>query len=400
MTASIALAAGAFVNGFRLAHAAGFALALGLAQLAKGPVGLAVPLLVLALAALLSRSARVRPARLLVGSAAVSVVVFLAWAVPANAATHGRLFTEGFGRHVVGRSLAPMEGHGGGSLAGLGYYLPVVAFGFLPGLLYLPAALSAAFGKRLGERTSALLLAWIAAPLVLFTLVATKLPHYVLPIWPALALLCGGLLDAATEGRLAARDRACLRWGVLAYGAVTIGAVVLYLVAPARIPVPGLRIPGLALAVLAAVSSALGLAATSRGRHGRGVAVLAAGAAAMAAAAALLLMPAVERVKPVPPIAAAIRARVGPEAPLATLGFEEPSLTFASGARSVRHLATAAEAGAWMREGGAGVLVLPRVELSRLKSVGALPPPEEIASASGWNVANGRRVDLVAVLRR
>jgi 4-amino-4-deoxy-L-arabinose transferase-like glycosyltransferase len=44
-------------------------------------------------------------------------------------------------------------------------------------------------------RARALLLGWAAPVFVMFTLIATRLPHYLLPLWPALALAVGGTLQ-------------------------------------------------------------------------------------------------------------------------------------------------------------------------------------------------------------
>ena len=40
------------------------------------------------------------------------------------------------------------------------------------------------------------LLAWIVPTWIVFELVVTKLPHYVLPLYPAIAILIAGVVDA------------------------------------------------------------------------------------------------------------------------------------------------------------------------------------------------------------
>src|SRR6202035_5905245 len=66
------------------------------------------------------------------------------------------------------------------------------------------------------------LLAWLGPAWIFLELVPTKLPHYVLPLYPALALLAGGALAEGFAKHLAGRawfvDRAV---GAL-WGAVTI----------------------------------------------------------------------------------------------------------------------------------------------------------------------------------
>src|SRR5262249_51808423 len=141
------------------------------------------------------------------------------------------LLTEGFGRHVLGRALRPMEGHGGGIAAGLPYYGLAILFGFSPWTLFLPGAASAVAGGRAGGRVArAFLSGWALAPLALFSLAATRLPHYVLPIFPALALSVGSTLEQDALGCLSPRDRLWLKRGAWFYGAVTAVELALLLV--------------------------------------------------------------------------------------------------------------------------------------------------------------------------
>jgi len=85
-------------------------------------------------------------------------------------------------------SLSPMEGHGGNRLLILPYYLTVTRIGFAPWPPYLPGAASAVLGGRVGgPRLRALLVGWAAPVFLMLTLIATKLSHYLLPVWPALA---------------------------------------------------------------------------------------------------------------------------------------------------------------------------------------------------------------------
>jgi 4-amino-4-deoxy-L-arabinose transferase-like glycosyltransferase len=74
------------------------------------------------------------------------------------------------------------------------YYGPIVLLGCLPWtLLLLPAAieLKQSFKDRLESRASAVFLAsWSLLPCIFFTLSKSKLPGYILPAIPLLALLC------------------------------------------------------------------------------------------------------------------------------------------------------------------------------------------------------------------
>ncbi|MFA0742647.1 MAG: hypothetical protein DFNUSKGM_002774 [Candidatus Fervidibacter sacchari] len=95
-------------------------------------------------------------------------------------------------REHVRRVAEPMEGHRGP----LWYYLLVIWLLFLPWSTYLPHALVSALKPlrqmSIGENHFvATSMAWWAISVVgLFSLVATKLPHYIFPALPALAWLC------------------------------------------------------------------------------------------------------------------------------------------------------------------------------------------------------------------
>jgi len=66
------------------------------------------------------------------------------------------------------------------------YYLPVIIVGFLPWTAMLPGALLAAGRSR---RESLIPLLWVIITLLFFSASQSKLPGYILPLFPALALL-------------------------------------------------------------------------------------------------------------------------------------------------------------------------------------------------------------------
>ena len=70
------------------------------------------------------------------------------------------------------------------------YFFLVIGAGFLPWTLVVPEALGHAWRGR-GNDTFLFLLAWTVLPFVFFSFSGAKLPHYILPIFPPLALLTG-----------------------------------------------------------------------------------------------------------------------------------------------------------------------------------------------------------------
>lgn len=195
-------------------HAAGIGLACGLAVLAKGPVGIVLPVAAFVgmlwwlqttvtgnwLASLPTAIRRFRP--LLVGGIALAVA--LPWYILVSIRTGGRWLEEFLLVHNVGRFAAPMEGHDGTPF----YYPAVLAMGLFPwSLVILAVPLHAWFTWRSNQVTDRRRLplafagCWIMVWVGTFSLAGTKLPGYVWPAYPALALLTAIYLADWLEGR-------------------------------------------------------------------------------------------------------------------------------------------------------------------------------------------------------
>jgi 4-amino-4-deoxy-L-arabinose transferase-like glycosyltransferase len=151
------------------------------------------------------------------------VLIIGAWGIPALIATKGEFFAIGIGRHVVERSLAPMQSHGGNGLIGyvlsLPFYLVTIFLSFFPWCIYLPGTLARLRrGVDLPERY---LLSGIIPVFLIFTLIQTKLPHYTLPAFPLLAILTAKHLNLIDPAK---RRGEFWRW--LAAGTVVFYALV------------------------------------------------------------------------------------------------------------------------------------------------------------------------------
>jgi len=393
VTGATVVAAGGLLDGWSPARVVALGLLLGAGQLVKGPVALAVPGLMVAAWAVDAarrgdRRWRVHAAAL--GAAvAIGTGLFLAWALPADAATGGELGRAGLGHHVLERIRRPLESHGGGLLAYLPYYPLVLLASTMPFALFLPESIVAAWRRRTGDPgMRRLLVAWIVPPLVLFTLVATKLPHYVLPVVPALAALVG-LAVARGTGTGLRGVRTAGRWLLAASGAVLATAS---LSAAWWIPVDEGRRLVLGIAATVAVGTWLGAR-----RHRRGHALAAVATLAVAVVVGFLqlraLLPVVDGLKPAPGIARAVRTAASPAAEIAAVGFREPSLAFYLG-RSFVELDREA-AVRWLDGGGERVLIADGGFLAAYPLVAALG--EEVARVRGYNFSNGEWVEVVAL---
>jgi 4-amino-4-deoxy-L-arabinose transferase-like glycosyltransferase len=178
--------------------------AMAFGTLAKGPVGLLVPLITVTL--YLTATGRWTWFRQH-GKPLAGGALFAAIALPWYAAMwvlHGSDYAASAQANTVGRFLNPMEGHSFTVL----FYVPVLLLGFFPWSGWLPFAWYTAFKEwreARGARTSGpsplasdrpapdkldwFTAVWIAGTFVFFTLSSTRLPHYIAPLFPAAAIL-------------------------------------------------------------------------------------------------------------------------------------------------------------------------------------------------------------------
>ena len=195
-----------------------FYLSLAFGFLAKGPIGW-IPLLTVGLTMIFLRETPLAR-RFAFGRGLLLMLSIVAlWGIPALIQTHGQFFVVGIGRHVIGRSLATMEGHGANSLGMylllLPFYFVTIFLSFFPWSIKLPWLIRKLLGERKagiirlrqgyagqadpdsnGNRIDNYLVIGIAIIFIIFTLVKTKLPHYTLPAFPLLALLLARRLTA------------------------------------------------------------------------------------------------------------------------------------------------------------------------------------------------------------
>jgi|SRR5580704_965328 4-amino-4-deoxy-L-arabinose transferase-like glycosyltransferase len=182
----------------------------GLGVLAKGPIGVVLPAAVIGLVLVTTAQlSRLRDWRLLLGLLAF-LVVALPWYVLVTLQTHGAFLSGFLLRHNVHRFLHPMETHSGP----LYYYLIVLLFGLAPwspfvapALYYLVrSAIVARHGAALDAQprylACVLLCSWIAVYLVFFTFAQTKLPNYIEPLYPAVAVVLGYFLERWRQGEI------------------------------------------------------------------------------------------------------------------------------------------------------------------------------------------------------
>ena len=307
LTWAFALAVTGLQQGSRSRVLAAHLLA-GVAVLAKGPLAL-----VLYAPALLITSWCVRPrlpfaALLPWHGIALALLVGAPWFVAMGLAHEGFVGTF-FGWHNLGRFLGDTP-----AARPPWFYLVALLGDAQPWLLLLPAAVLLA--RRAGDRRPAALLPWVASAwlLLVLSVSAGKRNVYLMPMYPLLAVVVAPVLEMLWSS--ASRRFARVTAGALALAAVGVVAALVCVVRAEPRTAPEVYAP---LSVFAAggVLALVGLVRAS----GRFVLVTGLVTVLAAQAAAALALPALDGLRPVPALAARIRALEDPRAP-------EPAVVF------------------------------------------------------------------------
>jgi 4-amino-4-deoxy-L-arabinose transferase-like glycosyltransferase len=228
------------------------------------------------------------------------------------------LYAHALSNDFFPKLMAGVESHWGPPL----YYVLLAAVMFWPGSLFLGTAVSRLWRARQASAGLRLCVAWLVPTWVAAELIPTKLPHYVLPAYPALAILVAW----AVSGWRNSPPRRLERIQAGAWAAVTVGlgaaALALVLVMRERV--------GLCLILLVVFALATALVCGTMAWRGR-----LESAAWLSVAGALMLF-GLLRVKVLPgldnfwlsrKVSAAVTAlRINS---IATVGYGEPSLAFA-----------------------------------------------------------------------
>ena len=362
----------------------------GLGILIKGPVILLFSAGTLMGLALWDRRikwmASLRP---LAGSAVTAAMV-LPWLIAIWHATDGQFFREAIGHDLLGKVARGQESHG----APPGTYLAAFWLTFWPFSLIAGLALPWAWRNRADPRVR-FCICWIVPAWILFEAMATKLPHYVLPTYPAIALLTVAAALAFAQERNGKR----LRMAVLipcalflAVGAAlsTAGAFVSLQVANT-------------LPVWTAVAGAAGLSAVVAGVYllwRRQVLALFATlpVAAFVLYAALWqgLLPSLDGLWISREVAAKIdQVRPCQDVDLASAGYSEPSLVFLTGT-DTRFVGGATAAQHLLDHPDCGLSVVVAKETpafeKHLRAAGA--SATVLATVEGFNYSRGNHLNL------
>lgn len=310
--------------------------AMGVGILIKGPITPLIAGLSLVAVSAKERSASLWRSLSPLKGVLWTLLLVLPWLIAIGWISRGAFFSQAVGHDMLGKVASGQESHG----APPGVHLLVALGTFWPLSALVPLAVVQAWKAR-REPAIFFLIAWVVPGWLVFEAVATKLPNYVLPFMPALAVLVALLLDRGVLGI----DRRGWRVSVafIAVGAVLVGfgLNIAFLVYQGYASWQGL--------IGAVVIACLGLAASRLLASGRllpGLAATVAAAGGLMLLGYAILLPAAKQLWLSDDLAEAVASVRRCDTPaVSVVGYGEPSSVFRLGTNTLRTTApVAAEA--------------------------------------------------------
>jgi 4-amino-4-deoxy-L-arabinose transferase-like glycosyltransferase len=191
--------------------------------LLKGPLILMFVVLAGVALSVADRSARwllsLRP----VAGIAWMILLVLPWFVAIVVKSGSDFFVQALGHDMLGKVTSGQEAHG----APPGFYFLLFWVTFWPGSVLAGLAAPMIWRSR-REAGAQFLLAWLVPSWLVFEAVMTKLPHYVLPLYPAIAILIAGILNSDNLSKTRWLVRGTVGW-FLFPGAIAIAVLIAFI---------------------------------------------------------------------------------------------------------------------------------------------------------------------------
>jgi 4-amino-4-deoxy-L-arabinose transferase-like glycosyltransferase len=374
-----------------LATSVVFWIAVALGILIKGPLVIMFTGLCSLVLAVRQRSTRwlmaLRPA---LGAAFVGLLV-APWFVAITVKSGGAFYAEAVGHDMLGKVGTAQTYH----WAPPGFYAIAFFATFWPAAALATIAVPFAWANR-REDVIAFALAWIVPAWLVFEAVPTKLPHYVMPLYPAIAIVTVMAMARGFVGP----HRPGARWGTLLIPFIPVGLTVLLAVAAWSLDG---TLPYVALPVLLA-ACALAVVAWRlfvKGEVGRSAVTAIAASAVLSVGVFGLTQPVLRSLKVSPRLAEVARTLDCPDPAVGTLGYREPSLVFLVGT-NLQMFADGRGAAEFLKSGDCRLVFVERrfedafrAEADRLGTRPALS-----TRVTGFNINGGRRLDIGAYVIR
>ena len=313
------------------------------------------------------------------------LIVALPWFVAIMVKTGGSFFAESVGQDMLGKVAEGQEKHWGPP----GLYLLFFFATYWPAAAFAAMAVPFAWVRR-KEPQILFLIAWILPSWIVFEAVPTKLPHYVLPLYPAITAL---LLLAVVNGGIARHRRGAVATATLVVTVpLALMAVVIFGNWTLDHAVPWLALPFFALVL--AVGA--GVVAAFRRLEFEGAlwrCVLA--SLFLTVAIYPFAIESLRSLKLSPRLAQAAKAAGCADPAVITLGYREPSLVFLTGT-DLAMAAGGTQAAAFLDQPGCRVAFVESRFAGEFDAALAASPlkPRLLTTIEGFNLNGGRKLSI------
>lgn len=300
----------------------GFWISLGLAILAKGPVALGVVAATILCFCLLRKETRWLQGLRFSWGIPVLLLITVPWCIAVQQETEGDFLRVALGHHVIKRSIQPLEGHRGIP----GFYV-LSLFGLMaPWAWMLPWSIGQHWERLRSDRRVAYLVSWAVGTLILFELVTTKLVHYYLPAYPAIALFLASAIYGRFGSQACGIERFDRRVGVVLWSTGLLLGLGMTLFSATMLPTVAAVPAGIVVLVLSGGLIVAGLL-VCQNRLQRAFLVLASTISAAVIVASCQLLPALGKERAVIHVAQRIK-EISKQYPVALWLYRDPSIIY------------------------------------------------------------------------
>lgn len=358
----------------------------GASALVKGPIGPMVSLMTgLGLTTGAPRFKWIAALKPVTG-VLILVLMVAPWAFAIWRATDGRFFADAVGGDMLGKVGDAQEGHVGPP----GYHFALVWLLFWPAAALIISGVLNAWKERTDWRAR-FLLSWLIPAWIVFEIAATKLPHYVMPLYPALAII------AAHGAATAIRPGWAHKLGALIYAGIGLAGTAIIALPPIYFSAAPLTVTCFTAAAITAVAALLIARLFWRGRGFEGGVAASVLATLYAWTLLTMVLPGLSQLAVSPRLSTALEMADSHPlhdnlAPVTLAGYAEPSAIFLLGTQTM--LGSGRDAAARLKSGAASAAIVEQREqeafLAQLNGV----PTTSLAVIDGLNYSNGKNVRL------
>ena len=375
-----------------LANALTFWIAIGIGVLIKGPITPLIPLIVYLVISVRERSLRWAAALRPGMGLALVLAIALPWLIAIWIKSGGAFFTESVGKDMLGKVGGVAEKHWGPP----GAYFFAFWATFWPGAP-LVALTGWFWWQERRDDAVVFLLAWIVPMWLVLEAMPTKLPHYVLPLFPAIAILVGLAIERQAVPQAGWRRPVSALLMLLIPLGLAIGAPAAFWFYDKALPLAAMPLLGLATVIAAVAARALW-----QGEAKAGIALGLIAALPLSVAAFRFGVPQLEAINLSRRLAETAKAGGCPAPEFATAGYREPSLVFLT-ATTLKMMAGSEVPGFLYAPGGACRIAF--VEERERAGFEAMLAPEMtghrlIGRVRGLNINGGRNLDIAVWMKR